>query len=315
MLSKLMPPPATLPYHYRAYGLVIASAVPLLELIAIDAPAQTADITISIGALPEVGPEHGPATARRIGPFLWATSEEFWFCVPRIARFRIAHGNEIIVDPFLPGDQGSVRTFLLGTALGVALAQRGHLLLHGNAIRIGDGCVVCVGRSGAGKSTLAAGFRRRGFALFADDLVMVDDQCRVAPGVPRIKLWADMTLAMEIDTSPLRRIRPNLEKFSYPVWDNFAETALPIRAIYRLVTTNADAVSIEHIADFAKFGEVHANTYRPQFIDVMAMREQTMAFCARLAAKIPVARASRPVHGFTLDILVDAILEDLGETP
>jgi len=208
----------------------------------------------------------------------------------------MAAGHEIVVDPDPAGDLDGVRAFLLGTALGVLLTQRGHLMLHGNAVRVGDGCVVCVGPSGAGKSTLAAGFARRGFALLADDLVMVDEQCRVSPGIPRIKLWADMAQAMSIDTAPLRRVRPNLEKFSYLVQDSFADAAVPVRAIYSLVTTNADEVSVKRLAGFAKFREVRANTYRPQFVEVMAMRERYLA-----------------VVGFTLDTMVDAILEDVGE--
>ena len=64
-------------------------------------------------------------------------------------------------------------------------------MLHGNAVRVDDGCAVVLGRSGAGKSTLSAEFVRRDLDLLADDVVPVDDLLRALPGTPRIKLWAD----------------------------------------------------------------------------------------------------------------------------
>ena len=297
------------PHRYRAYGLAIASALPLPELFADDALASYADIAINVGNVPKTGPD----TAQRIGPFVWATPDEFWLCIPGIARFQIAAGRDIMVDCDPAGDMDGIRAFLLGTALGVLLAQRRHLMLHGNAIRVGDGCVVCVGASGMGKSTVAAGFYRRGFSLLTDDLVMVDDHRRVTPGLPRIKLWADATQALAIDTTSLRRIRPTLEKFSYPVRAEFPDTAVPIRAVYVLAINNCDSVTIELLAGFAKFNEVRSNIFRPQFVEAMEQRELCLSRCARLAAEVRVARIARPVRGFTVDHVVDTILNDMGE--
>ena len=299
-----------LPHRYRAYGLAIDSALPLPELFAEDAAENDADIAITLGTVPEAGPD----TAQRIGPFVWATPEQFWLCIPGIARFRIAAGQKIVIDRDQAGDMDGIRAFLLGTALGVLLAQRRHLMLHGNAIRVGEGCVVCVGPSGMGKSTLAAGFHRRGFPLLTDDLVMVDDHRCVTPGLPRIKLWADTTQALAIDTAPLRRIRPKLEKFSYPVPAGFADTVMPVHAVYTLAITNGDIVTIEPLAGFAKFNEVRSNIYRPQFVEAMGQRSLYLSLCARLAADIRVARIARPARGFTVDRVIDTILDDLRAT-
>ena len=206
-----------------------------------------------------------------------------------------------------------IRAFLLGTALGVLLSQRRYLVLHGNAVRIGDGCIVCVGASGMGKSTIAAGFHRRGFSLLTDDVVMVDDQRQVAPGLPRVKLWADAAQALAIDTTPLRRIRPTLEKFSYPVCTGFANAATPIRTVYVLTITNGDAVEIEPLSGFTKFKEVRSNIFRPQFVEAMGQRALCLSLCSRLAANTRVARIARPSRGLTVDAVIDTILDDIGE--
>ena len=296
---------------YEAFGIVLASDVPLPELSPAPSASLPAEASIRIGPLPELADQQEPVGARRIGPLVWASADRFWLRVPGIARFRIAGGREIIIDRDLGGDPAAFRPFLLGTALGVMLMQRGALVLHGSAVRVGEGCVVFVGPSGAGKSTLAAGFLRRGFGVLADDLVTVDDEGRVLPGVPRIKLWAHATRAMAIDTTGLQRIRPNLDKFSYPTLDGLDRIPVPVRAIATLGTTNRNLVSLTCLEKFAKFKAVSANVYRPQFIEAMALRRRYMEQCTRLAAAVPVMRLVRPQDGFTVDLLVDQVLQTL----
>jgi hypothetical protein len=94
--------------------------------------------------------------------------------------------------------------------------------------------MVYVGYSGAGKSTLAAGFMQRGYAVLADDVVPVDSLCRALPGFPRIKIWQDVADKLAINTADLRRIRPNTEKFNYPLGQLFTDQPLPIRWVYLL---------------------------------------------------------------------------------
>ena len=130
---------------------------------------------------------HGLPGGQQLGPFLWATPDSLWLEVPNVARFHVQCGNSILVDQAPGTDEDSIRVFLLGSALGAVLLQRGQLVLHGNAIRIGDQCMICAGSSGAGKSTLAAGFMQRGYQVLADDVVPMDRQCRALPGFPHIK--------------------------------------------------------------------------------------------------------------------------------
>ncbi|MEY2631638.1 MAG: hypothetical protein RIR00_292, partial [Pseudomonadota bacterium] len=160
---------------YSAYNLKIASDLPLPELSLLpEADAQSPDVTISLGA---VQPE-GLPDGQQLGPFLWTSPSQLWLQVPHVARFLVSHGTEIRVDPEPGIDEDSLRVFLLGSAFGALLFQLGYLVLHGNAIRIGDQCMICVGPSGAGKSTLAAGFMQRGHTILADDVVPVDALCQ-----------------------------------------------------------------------------------------------------------------------------------------
>ncbi len=299
--------------RYTAYNLSIDSEIDLPELFPMHTSnAESADVKIHFGS---IAPE-GLADGQQLGPFLWATPKSLWLQVPQIARFLVGNGNAIRIDPEPGIDEDSIRVFLLGSVFGALLHQRGHLVLHGNAIRIGDQCMVCVGCSGAGKSTLAAGFLQRGYTILADDVVPVDSDCRAVPGFPRIKLWQDVAERLNIDTAGLRRIRPNLEKFNYPV-DLAADTPpLPIRWIYILGSNNvAEEFQIDPIQGLQRFQPLRNNTYRVGFLDGMGLKPEHMKLCGQLAGRIRLARVTRPDNGFMLARLIDRLLADIAENP
>lgn len=293
---------------YSAYGLTIQSALPLPELLPRQAGGvQAPDVQIRIASVPP----DGLADGQPLGEYYWASAHSVWMQIPNVGRFQVLKGCEILVDPQPDVDQDSIRVFLLGSAFGALLFQRGHLVLHGNAIRIGDHCLVCVGHSGAGKSTLAAGFMRRGYAVLADDVVPVDDQCRALPGFPRIKLWQDVADQLMIDTSNLRRIRPSIEKFNLPVSAQDLSTPLPIRWVYILNRDDGDGIRIEPIRGMQRFQALREDTYMPHFLDATGQKSEHLKRCGKLAGTARLARITRPQDGFHLDPMVDAILADI----
>ena len=297
--------------RHTAYNLSIESELALPELLADPEPASAADVQIKFAAVP---PE-GLPDAQQLGPYLWVTRKDLWLHVPQVARFLVQDGHTILMDPEPGVDEDSLRVFLLGSALGALLFQRGHLVLHGNAIRIGDQCMVCVGHSGAGKSTLAAGFMQRGYQILADDVVPVDARCRALPGFPRIKLWQDVADKIGIDTNALRRIRPNTEKFNYPLEQPFDQSPLPIRWVYILGSDHIDTLRLEPISGMQRFLPLHNNTYRVRFLQGMALKPEHLKLCGQLASQVRLARVTRPDSGFELDGLIDHLLADMAANP
>ncbi len=301
---------------YRAYGLTIDSDMELPELVAVagDAagaacPAGTPDITIRRGAVADSGL---PDAGQQLGPFLWADPANVWLHIPDIAKFLVTGGHTITVDPAPGIDADSVRVFLLGSGLGAALFQRGFLVLHGNAVQVGDACMCALGYSGAGKSTLAAGFWRRGYPILADDVIAVDHDCRAMPGFPRIKLWQDSAERLNVDTAPLRRVRPATHKFNLPVAPP-ADAPLPIRWIYILDSHNEPDLRLEPITGLARFAPLHNNTYRVRFLDGMALKADHLKLCGQLAGRVRLVKVTRPRDGFHLDNLMDALIADMAE--
>lgn len=295
--------------HYRLYGLIVESDWPLPECLPSEQGAPT-DVRFIRGLVPAHGID--PASDNyneqsRVG--------EFWLNVEDVARYWVRHGREIIVEPYAGVDEESIRLFLLGSALGALLFQRGLLLIHGNAIEVNGGCLVCVGDSGAGKSTLAAAFMQHGHRLLADDVVPVDGNGLAIPGFPRIKLWGDAASQLGIDTQGLRRIMPDMDKYNVPLAERFCESPLPVRWVYVLEPSEGDAFELEPYQGMARFEPLHENTYRVHFLEAMALKPKHLMQVAGLAGHIHMARIKRPVDGFRLQELVRFILGDIEKHP
>ncbi len=296
---------------YSTYNLSIESEIDLPELQFATQTDAPPDVNIQLSTLPANGLPEG----QQLGPFLWVKQEDLWLQVPQVARFMVQGGHTILVDPEPGIDEDSLRVFLLGSALGALLFQRGYLVLHGNAIRIGDQCMISVGHSGAGKSTLAAGFMQRGFSVLADDVVPINKACQALPGFPRIKLWQDVADKLQIDTSALRRIRPNIEKFNLPLSQPPSAEPVPVRWIYILGSDNIQSFNFSPIHGMQRFLPLYNNTYRVHFMNAMALKSEHMQLCGQLANKIRLANITRPKASFDLDALIDHLLADMAANP
>ncbi|NCS64717.1 MAG: hypothetical protein GW787_00970 [Betaproteobacteria bacterium] len=293
-------------YRYRLYGLLAASDFPLPELLPADAEDVPAELSIRLGKAPADGLVGGVM----LSPDCQVAGDEFWLAVPEVARYRVKAGREIVVEPAAGADAASVRLYLLGSCLGALLYQRGWLLLHGNAIRVGDGCLVCVGDSGAGKSTLTAAFLQRGCQVLADDVVPVNDAGEAIPGYPRIKLWQDAADRLGLTTTGLRRISPELEKFNYPLGDRFCATALPIRWLYVLEQGAVEEPAIQPIEGVARFTALRDNSYRFEYLAGMGLLASHLRQCATLANRTRIATLTRPAIGYPPARLADRLLLD-----
>jgi hypothetical protein len=295
------------PFLYIAYQLLIESELALPELLATGRSDSVADVRICQGS---VGAPDADGR-QQVGPFAWCKANELWLEIPGIGRFLARLGRMIIVETDPATAPESVRLFLLGSVLGALLAQRGLLVLHGNAVRIGDHCLVCIGPSGVGKSTLAAGFMKRGFKVLADDVVPIDRDNRALPGFPRVKLWQDSASRLDVDTSVLRRLRPHMEKFNCPIGEHFETQAIPVRWIYLLTTHPGEQVQFTEVSGVQRFTCLRANSYRLRFLNEPAPQAEHLLQCGKLASDVSLRRVSRPVAGFEVDGVIDAILADI----
>lgn len=181
---------------YDAFGITIASEVPLSELRSAE-PVTSPDITIKLGAIAQCRSLAGDRA------FMDFSDRDaivmFW---PQVAGFQIIGHDTIIVDPHPDVEERFLAFPILGPVLAWILSRKGLFLLHASAIDINGRTAVFMGDKLAGKSTTAAAFVRAGHPLITDDLVAISfeepGRPMIMPAFAQIKLAADAAAAVTI---------------------------------------------------------------------------------------------------------------------
>jgi hypothetical protein len=218
------------------------------------------------------------------------------------ARFLVRDGTEILVHAKPGGSKRDTRGYLLGSAMGAIIHQRGLLPLHANAIDVGGAAVAFAGDMGAGKSTLADFFRRRGRAVLSDDVCVVtfgpDGSALAWPGIPRIKLWDDALAAAGDSADGLERVFDEQAKYSLRLPSAPPAEPIPLTRLYLLERADAGASpSIRAVAGAEAFDQVRSNIYRSEYAAALGKAEDQFANLIALLRRVKVFTARR-VWGF-----------------
>ncbi|WP_371345961.1 HPr kinase/phosphorylase [Ancylobacter sp. IITR112] len=273
-------------------GWRIVSELPLPELVAWEGEDRPADLTVRLGAVDDL------PGMREISPLLHIGEDGcIRLDVPALARFRVDPTGEIVIAPEPAADEADLRLFLLGSVLGIVCHQRALLPLHASSVEIDGGAVAFCGASGMGKSTLALHFTRRGHALVADDVCVVEggSPARVRPAFPRLKLWRDALEGVDLSTEGLERNRRRLDKFHLPAPHSAARHTLPLKAIFLLRRPEYGGEErIERLAGpLDILAELETETYRPQVGRALGRDATLFRLRALVAGGTPVYRLMR----------------------
>ena len=300
--------PASQAPLYRAFGLTIASRLPLPEL---REGVGEPDVAVVSGSVPSELPD-----AVRKGVRFQVAPGRLWLQVDGVARYLARGGTQIVVDRAAGAPDDSVRLFLLGSVFAALLHQRGVLPLSASAVAMEGGSAVFMGLSGAGKSTLAAGFHKRGYRVLTDDLCAISfraGQPLVWPAYPLLKLWPNLLRELGVDPGPLPRVRPGLEKRALPLGESFASEPLsPIRLYLLRSSSRANDVAMQPVEGHGNIGRIGIHTYGSQFVEGLGSEASYFENLALLVAALPVKAITWPARHFMLDELIDLIEEDCG---
>lgn len=274
---------------YRLFGLRVRSHIDLPELFPVVVEGEP-DVTIRLGSI-----------AGDVGQFgIEKHGDALLLTVPDIARYRVREGAEVFIDPVVGTPQRNVRLYLLGSAFGLLLHQRGALPLHANAVEVEGNAIAFMGSSGAGKSTMAAWFHDHGQKVIADDICVVgfdrDGVPHVAPGLPRLRLWKEALEASGRTPDDYDRAWEGSEewdKFEVPLSrDLVAEEDSRLAAIYLLERSASFAV--ERLSGARAARALIENTYRGRTIVAAAGPRLHWEACLRVAEQVPVFKLRRP---------------------
>jgi hypothetical protein len=271
---------------YFAYGITIESEIPLPELpVGFGKP----ELTVRRSGV-KIPPEMPRADRKG-----WAGNGTVWLFCRRRGTLQIDRGREIVVDAAPGADERIVRNWVTGPGLGVAMFQRGLLVLHASVVESAGSGVAFLGASGAGKSTMAMAFCRSGDLMLADDHAVVaaeESPALVLSGFPQIRLREDVLSCLERAEEPVGRAPVSEDKLGWNAWRRFAWRAAPLRRAY--VLAEDAQVSITPLP----LSEATVELVQHSFLSSLLIKPDLMSRhkerCAALAAKVPVSRLARP---------------------
>lgn len=264
---------------YLAFGLRIASPLPLPELVPSPGPAD-ADVAISIGsAAPPVDPVdvygHLAAPGAVVLRF------------PEVGSFLVSAG-EIVAEPEPGLDDAILRNFLLGPALGTLLHLRGELVLHASCVAWKGKAAAFLGDTEFGKSTIAATFLEADWELVADDVTLVRVQggsAVVVPGYPRMKVWPESLRALGRDPDAFERVHPEIDKRDVRA-ERFASEPVELGALY--VLAEGDEPAVRPLDPQEAFASLVANSYAADLLEATGTRERHFNQVTELCRRVPV---------------------------
>lgn len=286
-----------------AFGLAIASEVPLPELDASSRPASTADVVISLDDLGR--DEDPPVGTRRLGSDHYRIDFE-------AASVSICDGRSIRVDPAPDVPAEIIRHVLLGPSIHHLLHQRGRFVLHASTVVIDETAVAFLGASGVGKTTTAAGCLLAGHGVVSDDVAAVEfvnGAPVVRSGYPCLKLAEGFVERFDLPVGPPLDPSTARDRHFHPLERAQPDGQIPLARIYRL--EDGESVDIDRLEPAEAVTALSTNTYTAGLHSDASEAASTFERAGRLCQQVPVARLERPRRFDALSGLVRAVEADL----
>jgi len=279
-------------HAYMLCGLRTHSEIPLTGVPTLANDTGNLDVVIQV--------ESGCSSmARSLSGFVFHhTTQCSLIRIEDVADFEVKDGRQIRVWPAAQAKQKDIEIFLFGPAWATLCHQRGMLPLHASAVVTGAGITAFVGDSGAGKSTTAASLNSLGYELISDDILPVSFDQDSVPGawpyLRRLKLRHDSITRLAVTpTEIVSEARDKHRYFVHPKHTGDAKWRR-LERLYVLGNGVTDShAPIEQITGAEAIYALVNQTYHFDFIRGTRRFGEHLAFCTRLASKIPIYRLHR----------------------
>lgn len=304
-------------YRYHVYGLIVDSAIAIPELTLAD--HEDPDATIELGPVPE-------HLSEPIGLTDWFEYEvdSCLFKFDGVGRFLIEHGRTITIDRRENRERNrgegapsaDVRAYLLGSACGALLHQRGWLPMHVSAVQCERGVFAFTGESGAGKSTLAGWLHHRfGWPIVSDDVSALkpgDKFPQLHPGPRKLKLWQDAVDYLDFHDEGLVQDLSNTPKFQLYLSDRHHYQPSAMRSLVVLDRCkDGENSSLERLTGSQAFQALMDAVYRPFMAEWFRDPTELMNDLASLCTQIDVFRFSRPWSLEQMEQQLEPLLDEI----
>lgn len=285
-------------FYYKAFGLHIRSEIELFQLHK-EAPCKE-DVSIIKGAVPE---KLENAYLNRL--WIEGNKDEILFRVKGTAAYYIKSGKEITVEvvPNIPEEQKPmVQVYLMGTAMGALLIQKGILPLHGSCVWKEEmPAIAFTGDSGVGKSTIASYFQKNGWSMLSDDvtpLQIENGRTAVYPSFPQQKLWEDALTAGDLSEGNYALLwkEESHRKFAVNSEDYFHDRKEILQAVFQVIVRDQENVTCREIKGVEKAILLREHTYRKFLYAGKEEQQNHFRRCAKMAEELDMYQIFRPLE-------------------
>ncbi len=285
-------------YCASAYGLAIASELPLPELPSVDA---VPDIHVYVRQLDDL-----ISTKRDKNSWLLEH--------PAAGRFIVEDGKRIFIEPQQNVESGVVQAILIGPVMSAILYQRGLFVLHASCIDIDNYAVAFLGGSGWGKSTMAQLFHSRGRTILTDDVMAVEMKHNLPTAIPsyaQVRLLPDAAAALGYSFEELDPLYNLTLKRAHQVKDGFGQTPLPIKRLYLLARGSDN--TIEPISSQTAFMGLVQHSRVSTYLSDAESLSHHFALCEQFAKQVPMSILKRKGSLSDLPYLADLVEADVAK--
>ena len=147
--------------------------------------------------------------------------------------------------------------------------------------------VAFLGHSGQGKSSLAAHLAKRGFAVMADDICLIDPSSpggMVIPTAPWLKLWRSSLESLGQSADTLARVFSEDDKFRLPL--NAMLPPQPLRMLIFLESdTSAGEIQIEEMPALEAIPLLMNLTHQAYVLQATGQREESFLRCSQVCSQ------------------------------
>ena len=294
-------------YYYKIYGLTLASDYEFPQFVSIDA-VEDADIEMEYGGISEE-----IMSQISNGVYGGLRKNEIWFD-NHVGIFWIHDLKKInFVESGASIDDAA--QYLPGLCLAILLWYRKMIMLHGACLRLNGKTIIVAGDSGSGKSTITTELIKKGAFLMADDVtgIGVDNGTYISyPAFPFQKLCTDQIEKNCIDTTGLRQIRYDLNKFEIPRVDTFWDNPEKADILFRIEVSDVDSFTAEEITGAEKIKIITNSIFiNWLFVGDFKLEPDDLMRCINFANQIKTHKICRNKEKNTINEILDYIINNV----
>lgn len=289
-------------YRYRIFCLEIESDLSFLQLNK-GTENVSPDVTIVKG---DIG--RNPDAPQGV---MYEIGREVSWLENTTCYLQVENGNKITYRLKEGGNEGYLRTYILGWGFAMLAYQRGELAMHCSVVADEEGAVLIAGESGCGKSTVTTAFLQAGCRFMADDMAFVrpeDGAAYVTPAFPYQKLCRDAAMECGCPMEEMIYIDETKDKFLVPYKGEFADAPVKIKAMLILYRCNGEEVCSAEITGINKLHACLNNLFLRHLLKEQKYEPAMGALGLAMAGAVPMYAIGRPDGKDTRKEVVEAAL-------